>query len=129
MKLYSLIYTEIELLNPDLEETKKASLSAYYAVVSHVDLNDIPIFNVIYSYIKSNKEKSFGSFNNDLALLILLENKLHNMELDGDLLISHNGIDRSIENRKTGQQILLSSRKQVKQFLGISDESTDDKNN
>lgn len=90
MKTYSIIYTQLETGQSKLSSFQLSAKSAYYTIISHLQLDSCDHTCVIESYVKQNKEKPFKKFEQELALLIVIESRIHDLETQGLIKIQRN---------------------------------------
>jgi len=81
MRLYSHLYTQVEIQDKS-SVLKLSAKASYYTVVSYSLLNKEYSYSLIKSFIKSNKEKDLDVFEQELMFLILLESRLHDLEVE-----------------------------------------------
>jgi DNA-binding MarR family transcriptional regulator len=83
MSLYSAIYTQIESEHANLSNQQVSAISAYYAIVSHKTLDNFPIISKIEKAISNNKDKELTDMEDELAVAILVESRIHELEKRG----------------------------------------------
>ena len=83
MSLYSAIYTQIESEHSNFSNRQKSAISAYYTIVSHKTLDDFPIISKIEKAISNNKDRELTDMEDELAVTILVESKIHELEKRG----------------------------------------------
>ena len=90
MSLYSRIYTQIESELNDLPIESKNGIAAYYTVLSHRYLKSNPILTKIENAIKKNLDDKLSEFDSELAIAILVESRIHELEKRGLITIKRN---------------------------------------
>mgnify|MGYP003132817130 FL=1 len=90
MSLYSRIYTQIESELSDLPVESKNGISAYYTVLSHRYLKSNPLISKIEKAIKKNLDDKLSEFDSELAIAILVESRIHELEKRGLITINRN---------------------------------------
>ena len=102
MDLYSSIHAQIEseLHNPN----EACAVSAYYTVVSHRVLGNFPIISSIEKSINENKDMELTDIDNELAVAILVESRVHELEAGGLVTVSRNGEDTIINLTEKGKK-------------------------
>jgi predicted transcriptional regulator len=88
MSLYSTIFTQIESEKSELTLSQKNALSSYYTVVSHRILDNFPIISKIERKISENRDLELTNVDNELAVVILVESKIHELETKGLVTVS-----------------------------------------
>ena len=88
MSLYSAIYTQIESEKGSLSQKQKNAIASYYTVVSHRILGDFPIITKIEKKIAENQDMVLTDLDNELAVVILVESRIHDLETNGLVLVS-----------------------------------------
>ena len=88
MSLYSAIYTQIEAEKSELPLKQKNALASYYTVVSHRILSNFPIISKIEKKISENRDLELTAMDNELAVVILVESKIHELEIKGLVAVS-----------------------------------------
>ena len=83
MSLYSAIYTQIESELSELSNQEKTAVAAYYTVVSHKTLDNFPIISKIEKAINQNLDRHLTEMENELAIAILVESRIHELEKRG----------------------------------------------
>lgn len=126
MSTYSMIYTQLETVYPNVQTIKLCAQAAYYTVVAHLELKDMPLIAVIEGYIKDNKEKTFETFEQELALHILMESKIHDLESLGLVDVEK---DESGNTSLTLTDLGKDTNKSVMDLYGEQYESKDGETN
>ena len=90
MSLYSRIYTQIESELSDLSVESKNGIAAYYTVLSHRYLKSNPLISKIEKAIKKNIDDKLSEFDSELAIAILVESRIHELEKRGLITINRN---------------------------------------
>jgi len=103
MSLYSVIYTQIDLEMPNATSEQKGAVSAYYTVVSHKVLNDFPIISKIDAAIKKNQDKKLEEVDSELAVAILVESRIHELEKHGFVKVFRSNGDTVLELTDKGK--------------------------
>ena len=104
MSLYSAIYTQIESEKVKLDIQQKSAISAYYTIVSHKTLDNFPIISKIEKAISDNMDFKLTDMEDELAVAILVESRIHELEKRGLIEISRgkNG-ETSIDLTESGR--------------------------
>ena len=90
MSLYSRIYTQIESELTGLPIESKNGIAAYYTVLSQRYLKSNPIITKIEKAIKENLDDKLTDFDSELAIAILVESRIHELEKRGLITIERN---------------------------------------
>ena len=90
MSLYSKIYTQIESELTDLPVDSKNGITAYYTVLSHRYLKNNPLITQIEKAIKENLDDHLCESDSELAIAILVESRIHELEKRGLIAIKRN---------------------------------------
>tara|TARA_R110000765_G_scaffold16379_4_gene46131 strand:+ start:2407 stop:2817 length:411 start_codon:yes stop_codon:yes gene_type:complete len=82
MTLFSNVYTQIETEDNDAVFRLSAK-AAYYAIVSHKLLRNNPDITGIEKIIKNNGDKKLTDFDHELAVCLIIEGRIHDLEQKG----------------------------------------------
>jgi hypothetical protein len=83
MSAYSLICTQIEFQENDLSPDQISAKAAYYTVVWRYLEGVSPMVSSIEKFIKQNLDIVLTEIDNELAIAILIESKIHDLEING----------------------------------------------
>jgi len=83
MSAYSLVCTQIETQESDLTPEQVSAKAAYYTVVWRYLSNVSPMVSAIDKFIKNNLDTVLSEIDSELAIAILIESKIHDLERAG----------------------------------------------
>ena len=83
MAAFSSICTQLELPSCGLKSEEISAKAAYYTVVWRYLKGVPPLVSNIETLIRKNKDMQLKSTDTELAIVILTENKIHQLEREG----------------------------------------------
>lgn len=83
MSAYSLLYTQIEVQEDKMTTEQVSAKAAYYTVVWRYLKSESPLISIVEKNIKQNLDKKLTDIDNELAVAILMESKIHDLETSG----------------------------------------------
>lgn len=83
MSAYSLICTQIETQEAELNAEQVSAKAAYYTVVWRYLEGVSPMVSAIDKFIKQNLDTVLSDIDSELAIAILIESKIHDLERIG----------------------------------------------
>ena len=83
MSAYSLICTQIETQEAELNAEQVSAKAAYYTVVWRYLEGVSPMVSAIDKFIKQNLDTVLSDIDSELAIAILIEIKIHDLERTG----------------------------------------------
>ena len=83
MSAYSLICTQIETQEAELNAEQVSAKAAYYTVVWRYLEGVSPMVSAIDKFIKQNLDTVLSDIDSELAIAILIESKIHDLERTG----------------------------------------------
>lgn len=89
MSAYSLFCTQIEV-QEDLNPEQVSAKSAYYTVVWRLTKGEPPMISSVEKHIKANLESKMSEIDNELAIAILIESRIHDLEASGLAKVKRN---------------------------------------
>jgi len=89
MSLFSNVYTQIETEDNDAVFRLSAK-AAYYATVSHKLLKNNPDITSIEKIIKRNGDSKLTDFDHELAICLIIEGRIHDLEQKGLVIVNRN---------------------------------------
>jgi hypothetical protein len=90
MSAYSLLCTQIEVQEDKMTTEQISAKAAYYTVVWRYLKNEAPMISVVEKNIKKNLDKKLTDVDNELAVAILVESRIHDLELAGLVFVKRN---------------------------------------
>lgn len=88
MAAFSSICTQLELPSSGLTSEEVSAKGAYYTVVWRYMLNSSPLVSAIEDHIRKNKDNQLTHLDTELAVVILTENKIHQLERAGFVIVT-----------------------------------------
>ena len=89
MSLFSSIYTQVETEDNDAVFRLSAK-AAYYTIVSHKLLKNNPHLSKIEEIIRDNGSDQLTSLDHELALSLIIEGRIHDLEQRGLVRVNRN---------------------------------------
>ena len=89
MSLFSSIYTQVETEDNDAVFRLSAK-AAYYTIVSHKLLKNNPHLSKIEEIIRDNGSDQLTSLDHELALSLIIEGRIHDLEQKGLVRVNRN---------------------------------------
>lgn len=83
MSAYSLVCTQIETQESELTPEQVSAKAAYYTVVWRYLSGVSPMVSAIDKFIKNNLDTVLSEIDSELAIAILIESKIHDLERTG----------------------------------------------
>jgi len=89
MSLFSNVFTQIETEDNDTVFRLSAK-AAYYSIVSHKLLKNNPNITSIEKIIKNNGDSRLKDFDHELAVCLIIEGRIHDLEQKGLVIVNRN---------------------------------------
>jgi hypothetical protein len=90
MSAYSLFCTQIETQEDKMNTDQINAKAAYYTVIWRYLKNDAPLVSIIEKKIRQNLDEQLTTVDNELAVAILVESRIHDLERSGLVLVQRN---------------------------------------
>ena len=117
MSLFGMIYAQLETEDSKSTPVQLSAKSAYYTVISHLYLKNHDVITLIDAFIRNNSETDFNGFEGELAVALLTESKIHELESRGLLQIKrdkHGNTEMSLTEK--GQKLSEQQKKDLLDF-------------
>jgi len=90
MSAYSLFCTQIETQEDKMNTDQINAKAAYYTVIWRYLKSDAPLVSIIEKKIRQNLDEQLTTVDNELAVAILVESRIHDLERSGLVLVQRN---------------------------------------
>jgi hypothetical protein len=90
MSAYSLFCTQIETQEDKMNTDQINAKAAYYTVIWRYLKHDAPLVSIIEKKIRQNLDEQLTTVDNELAVAILVESRIHDLERSGLVLVKRN---------------------------------------
>ncbi len=115
MSVFGNVYAQLEAEAKNITPLQLASKCAYYTVISYEYLNGNSHLSFLEAFVKGNKESSFNLFDKELASRILLESRIHDLEILKYIQVVK---DKEGNNKISLTELGKSHQKDFSEFLG-----------
>lgn len=98
MSAYSLFCTQIETIEDKMTTDQISAKGAYYTVIWRYLKNEPPMVSIVEKKIRQNLDTQLTHTDNELAVAILVESRIHDLERSGLVLVKRNDDGTTVIN-------------------------------
>ena len=98
MSAYSLFCTQIETIEDKMTTDQISAKVAYYTVIWRYLKNEPTMVSIVEKKIRQNLDTQLTHTDNELAVAILVESRIHDLERSGLVLVKRNDDGTTIIN-------------------------------
>lgn len=115
MSAYSLICTQIETQEAELNAEQVSAKAAYYTVVWRYLEGVSPMLSAIDRFIKQNLDTVLSDIDSELAIAILIESKIHDLERTGLAFVTRKEDGTTVINlTEKGKEVSIKLQRDVR---------------